>query len=76
MNASCIKPQRRPSLPVRTKDQQGKLPIAQDANHDLPDDDAANLEVLHGLSPRLVASLVRLPARGKGCCKERLDVSN
>jgi hypothetical protein len=52
------------------------IPVTQDPNGDLADDDTDDLEISNGISPTGVADSVVIPAFRENRFEEGLEVSN
>ena len=52
------------------------LPVADDTNDDLTNDDTDDLEVFNGRNPRGVANGLLAPTLREGGLEKRLDVAN
>ena len=52
------------------------LPVTQDTDQDLTDNDTDNFHIVNGLNPSLIANLVGFPTSRKGGLEEGFDVAD
>jgi hypothetical protein len=81
MVASWRRPQRRPILwrlsgRVSCEGSRRNLPVTEDTDEELSDDDPENFEVCDSVNPALVADLIGIPAGWPGFLEERCKVAD
>lgn len=52
------------------------LPISQDTNKNLANNDTADLQVVNSLDPCFIANFVGFPARGESCSEKGFDIAD